>query len=1514
MSKRSPSIVLKDVKFESDLSRLLTNQYEARVSLSSNEMLVIENKQVLWFKGDLLSRKLLYDKKVVNAFFTSLITADDKITDTQSPCREKVMMVFLEDSLHIYYEDGRSYSLSFSFIVQNALSQENGAVIERSDSSLHSFVTLTEPLAEFGSIVSSSTTSISSDERLISFPSDTNHSISATFDVSDTSIKIYHTRFLSRISSNTPSTTSNSIRRKASVQSRKPSQTLAKDESTENQPSEILIEKKRSISHSGVLSIDRMTSYDYSNNGKAFESNGSSPSGEILRKDAILTKIDHLDMKTQSNLEDIITESIIFGNKEAIIIQNLKIGVLEILIFEKNEGAVSSSRFLQSISLTGDITDYSTTSHQGTLILISKLNEFVLFNPFLDLKFHCFKPSTQINRLLGCNGSKIIAETTEGKLVQYNMILKPTIDAIERCMSSLKYLVNSYTYNYLHLCWVYSYALLQNEWDAFVLTILAALIPMSVSPSDVDANNPVSKLLLKINILQEKALEDQFTLKDMAPNIILALHILREDFKLNVLDDKIVKDLGLLLSQLTLWMSWSETWYSYYGVDQEILNRSIKFPQFQILENPPDVMQSLTSLFEATIVPYVTFSQLAQESEHVDELVIPRTFYILRLFEAILREDFTPKDIVNLITEYNITKSELDTYPIGIIIPLNEAIALCQEYVTNEDTDLIQSDLVDRKDLKMLISKENSISSKTVTHNSSGQQQKDVHQIISTINDTQEPVAPAEYDRFSIVKLIFSEDRRFYEVSKMLQTSKIQALMTKPITNVKEDEIILKQRDIALIAYVRTLTVPLGRSSLLYSSKFPLVTEKFLAPKISPYILLQPDNVTINVELDKVYDGALSWGNFHNGASTGLTVSRDAKGISGSWIVFNKPNSLTAQHGGFLLGLGINGHLKTLEEYHIFNFLGPKHPFTSIGLLLGMSASLKSTMDVKLTKVLSVHVVALLPHGATDMIIPVSVQTAGLIGIGLLYAETQHRRMSEIMLSQITGKVLLDDKEVSDESYRLAAGFALGYINLGRGDDLKGLNESHISDKLLEIATSMKDVQSEDALDKSMSGALVGLALIYLKSDNDIIARKIKVPEAEQFLDYIRPDIITLRSLCYFLIMWSSIGDSRAWVEDQIPEWLLPENLEDGIDGTPYYYILSGICMAMSLKYASSSNKVVRDTIIDYYDDISRELDDFGVQESFGARLKKSALMQAQIILALSASIVMAATGDIEVLRRLRVLHGILEVSNSQNSFGKYMAANMAIGFLFLGGGQYAFNTSNDFGVAALLTSIYPLFPNCSSADPEVHLQALRHFWALASEPRCLVIRDAETLRPINSPVLVTLKDGQTIDKDAPCLLPNLSDIERIDSVSDEYHKVQMLELSGINNYLDVFVYRKRKIEVMKKSVELILSEINSKFEAKHPQHNKLLDLCIFDRLNKYDVQSVLEGTNETEFGSNIIDKQVELTAIVKKPKNIDDLWNLKLIFAYYDKILSDEDTHYLSIDFVDNLRIQLWSLMSTLQ
>jgi anaphase-promoting complex subunit 1 len=155
-------------------------------------------------------------------------------------------------------------------------------------------------------------------------------------------------------------------------------------------------------------------------------------------------------------------------------------------------------------------------------------------------------------------------------------------------------------------------------------------------------------------------------------------------------------------------------------------------------------------------------------------------------------------------------------------------------------------------------------------------------------------------------------------------------------------------------------------------------------------------------------------------------------------------------------------------------------------------------------------------------------------------------------------------------------------------------------------------------------------------------------------------------------------------------------------------------------------------------------------------------------LLSLSAATVMAGSGDIEVLRRLRSLHGRDDASTT---YGSHLAAHLAVGALFLGCGTATFGTSNK-AIASLLVAFYPLFP-ATVQDNQSHLQAFRHFWTLAVEHRCLVTKDVLSGTPVSVPLIIHLKplslstsgkdeEGRTMRKTTPCLLPPLEDIASI--------------------------------------------------------------------------------------------------------------------------------------------------------
>jgi len=81
--------------------------------------------------------------------------------------------------------------------------------------------------------------------------------------------------------------------------------------------------------------------------------------------------------------------------------------------------------------------------------------------------------------------------------------------------------------------------------------------------------------------------------------------------------------------------------------------------------------------------------------------------------------------------------------------------------------------------------------------------------------------------------------------------------------------------------------------------------------------------------------------------------------------------------------------------------------------LLALCAFRRGTMDVGTTKLLSIHIPALLPPTSTELDVPHIVKVAAILGIGLVYQGTAHRHIAEVLLSEI-GKLCLCICVVSD--------------------------------------------------------------------------------------------------------------------------------------------------------------------------------------------------------------------------------------------------------------------------------------------------------------------------------------------------------------------------------------------------------------------------------------------------------------------------------------------------------------------
>ncbi|KZZ88881.1 20S cyclosome subunit [Ascosphaera apis ARSEF 7405] len=872
--------------------------------------------------------------------------------------------------------------------------------------------------------------------------------------------------------------------------------------------------------------------------------------------------------------------------------------------------------------------------------------------------------------------------------------------------------------------------------------------------------------------------------------ILVALHLLREEKKLSIVtaEGPYAED-GLLapvLAQIGGWLDWpSWTWKEdgYYGCEMGSIDRwafedlritSLEVPKQPI--EPPSIFEYIESAYSGADTTFMTLVDLVENRADPTirpaiqtwaEKLTPRTFMILGFLND-LRGKETVSEKVELLLNWKITCNIIDTLPDGMAVPLYEAILRSQPRpAPSWSSSLLR--LVERDDL--LISKMNDnmeppvLDSLTSQSHDAVRDVRRIGQLALESNTVDSFEASAEADRQALRRLIFPHDRRYEEADRILNQSRPSTAACEREPDWSDATYLEAQGHVVQLVALRTFSIPVGRGMLLFSSRIPLLTEKLPMPSFSLQCVVKPSNVTMSAERSAFTEEKAAWAFFHNGVATGLSISKSVKGIDTSWILFNKPPELTNRHAGFLLALGLNGHLKTLAKWVAFKYLTPKHTMTSVGLLLGLSASFLGTMDTFITRLLCVHVTRMLPAGSAELNLSPLTQTAGVMGIGLLYCGCQHRRMSEVMLSEIENldpeENTLSQEILRDEGYRLAAGFALGFINLGKGKEMRGLRDMHIVDRLLAIAVGTKNVDVVHILDKATAGAIVAVALIYMKSNDETIARRIDIPDTSVQFDYVRPDFFLLRTLAKHLIMWDSIQPTEKWIKKAVPRSLQKKYLLRNIrrlrtDDLPLYNILAGLCFAIGLRFAGSGSTEARDILLHYLDQFKR-ICHLESLFNYDRKLTSNAVRNCQDIVALSAAAVMAGTGDIPVFRRLRSLHGRV---GADTPFGSHMAAHMAVGLLFLGGGTFTLGTSN-LAIASLLCAFYPIFPK-DFLDNKCHLQALRHLWVLAVEPRCLVPRDIDTRRAMSVPITLNFKSGTTRATTAPCLLPDLSELNTI--------------------------------------------------------------------------------------------------------------------------------------------------------
>lgn len=280
---------------------------------------------------------------------------------------------------------------------------------------------------------------------------------------------------------------------------------------------------------------------------------------------------------------------------------------------------------------------------------------------------------------------------------------------------------------------------------------------------------------------------------------------------------------------------------------------------------------------------------------------------------------------------------------------------------------------------------------------------KSVPSTVSTA-DTSPADDGMEHIFTKLLQLRFPEDLRINEIRRLLSSSKPVAIDIVQALGVSDHDFIEEQEKQLFAMCTRTMALPMGRGMFTLRTCTPTATEILTIPKLCLSGKESVKGATIELQQIEVPPNMNMWPNFHNGVAAGLQITQMARDIDSTWIVYNKPKTATdgsAEHAGFLLALGLNGHLKTLSFMSIYDYSVKCDEMTSVGLFLGVAAAYRGTMDIKITKLLSVHIEALLPPTSLELDIQQNIQVASIMGIGMLYQETAKRHIAEILLQEI---------------------------------------------------------------------------------------------------------------------------------------------------------------------------------------------------------------------------------------------------------------------------------------------------------------------------------------------------------------------------------------------------------------------------------------------------------------------------------------------------------------------------------
>jgi anaphase-promoting complex subunit 1 len=405
-----------------------------------------------------------------------------------------------------------------------------------------------------------------------------------------------------------------------------------------------------------------------------------------------------------------------------------------------------------------------------------------------------------------------------------------------------------------------------------------------------------------------------------------------------------------------------------------------------------------------------------------------------------------------------------DHFPIGISVPVIEALLYCRrnpDVLSEVNASLPPAAwrLIGREDVKHQVT----MVKTKVRENATSPFQGSFN---IAIDEDKDGIVSMEH-RF---QMLFPRDNRLHEVGNLLRSSRPTFLKVQRAVEVSDHDFERMKQERLLVLCRRVQALPLGRGMFTLGSLEPIPAEPLEVPKLCLAGRVPPNNATLLLDTETLGcpKNMTVWPEFHNGAGLRLPLAYDdgmgkVPMISRAWIVSNRNSGRqelsqrnpqrsesnnestdydkhpTHAHGGVLMALGLRGHLSALSMTDIYEYLTQGSVTTSVGILLGMSATKRGSCDPAVSKMLCLHIPSLLPASFSSIDVSGPAHAAAVTGIGLLYQGSSHRLMTEFLLNEMGRRPTQDANTKDREAYALSCGLSLGMVNLAQGDATESL-------------------------------------------------------------------------------------------------------------------------------------------------------------------------------------------------------------------------------------------------------------------------------------------------------------------------------------------------------------------------------------------------------------------------------------------------------------------------------------------